>query len=63
MPLAPGLCHCWHWDWRAGSPGMDGPQCPVEMAEFPEVGQVNFLTRADLLVTMDIAQLYTNNPP
>lgn len=43
--------------------GKEGPHCPIEMAEFPKVGQVNFLRRADLLVTMDIAQLYTNNPP
>lgn len=63
VPLAPGLCRCRQWDWRAGSRGMDSPHCPVEMAEFPKVGQVNSLTRADLLVTMDIAQLYTNNPP
>lgn len=61
--LAPGLCRCRQWDWQARSRGMDSPQCPVEMAEFPKVGQVNSLTRADLLVTMDIAQLYTNNPP
>lgn len=60
---APGLCCCRQWDWRAGSRGKESPRCPVEMAEFPKVGQVNFLTRADLLVTMDIAQLYTNNPP
>lgn len=37
--------------------------CPVEVVGFPKVGQVNFSMRADLLVTMDIAQLHTNNPP
>lgn len=67
MLLAPGLCCCWQWDWQAGSQGMDSPHCPVEMTEFPKVGQVKFffffLTRADLPVTMDIAQLYTNNLP
>lgn len=63
IPLAAGLCCCWQWDWQASSQGMDSPHCPVEMAEFPKVGQVNFLTCADLLVTMDIAQLYTNNLP
>lgn len=63
IPLAAGLCCCWQWDWQASSRGMDSPHCPVEMAEFPKVGQVNFLTCADLLVTMDIAQLYTNNLP
>lgn len=63
MLLAPRLCHCWQWDWQAGSRGMDSPHCPVEMAEFPKVGQGNFLTHTDLLVTMDIAQLYTNNLP
>lgn len=41
----------------------ESPHYPVETAEFPKVGQVNFLTHTDLLVTMDIAQLYTNNPP
>lgn len=58
-----GLCCCRQWDWRAMSLGKESPHCPVEMAELPKVGQVNLLRRADLLVTMDIAQLYTNNPP
>lgn len=62
-PGALGLCQCRQWDWWARSRGKESLHCPVEMAEFPKVGQVNFLTRADLLVTMDIAQLYTNNPP
>lgn len=51
------------WAQPLPPPGAHLSHCPVEVVGFPKVGQVNFLMRADLLVTMDIAQLYTNKPP
>lgn len=51
------------WAQPLPPPGAHLSHCPVEVVGFPKVGQVNFLMRADLLVTMVIAQLYTNKPP